>query len=132
MPENKELASQMPDGGWAKAAAMMSPEKLAEAKEAVDLWKAQEELKKAGVLPEEEEGEGEGEEDAWETWLDGLITKFGVGMAVLIGVMAVVFMYVMPAMGYGMGTAATAPMGTAATWERQPQGVGQAPDIAGG
>ena len=98
----------MPDGGWAKAAAMMSPEKLAEAKEAVDLWKAQKELKEQGLLPEDdeegEEGEGE-EEDAWEKWLDGMITKFGAAMAVLMGVVAVVVMIVRPAMGYGMGEA---------------------------
>ena len=51
-PEGKELARQMPDGAWAKAAANLTPEAIQEAKEAVELHKAREELKKAGLLPE--------------------------------------------------------------------------------
>jgi hypothetical protein len=89
IPESKELAAQMPDGGWAKAAANLTPEAIEQAKAAVELHRAREELKKQGLLEEEEE-EGE-EEDGWEAWLDAMLTKFALVLAVLIGLCAAFF-----------------------------------------
>ena len=66
----------------------MSPEKIEEAKQAVALHKAQEELRKQGLLPEEGEGE-EDEGDEWEVWFDRVITRVAIGVAgvaVLVGV----------------------------------------------
>jgi hypothetical protein len=111
--ENKELASQMPDTAWQKHMANMSPEALQTARDAVKLHKAREQLKKEGVdVPPLEELEGEvhetgkvrtgdtdgwgdgdvdvDEESPWEAWLDRMITRCGIAIAVLIAVVAAV------------------------------------------
>ena len=84
--ENKELASQMEDGAWQKHLANMSPEKIEEAKQAVALHKAQEELRAQGLWPPEgegEEGDGEEEGDEMEAWFDKVITYVAVAVALL-------------------------------------------------
>ena len=103
IPENKELAQQMPDGGWAKAASMMTPEHIENAKAAVELHKAREALKKEGLLPEEDELEGEEEDaDGWEAWFDRMLTKFGLVVGAVVALTAVVA-YVSPgALGVGL------------------------------
>lgn len=87
--ENQELASQMPDDAWQKYAANMTPEKIEEAKQAVELHKAQEELRKQGLLPQEEDEPTE-EELAYEEYLDGLVTKFAIGLALFVLLFAAV------------------------------------------
>lgn len=78
----------------------MSPEKIEEAKQAVELYKAEEELKKKGVIPPdgdisslvEQEGLEEGEEDteAWEVWLDKAITYVGFGVLAILGLVTAI------------------------------------------
>ena len=77
----------------------MGPEKLAEAKAAVDLHKRQQARKAAGLPEEEPEeeaarllGEGEGEEeeeDAWEAAFDKWITRIAAGAGVVVLIVAV-------------------------------------------
>ena len=87
-------------GAWQKALAHMSPEQLETSRKAVELHKAQEELRRQGVdvdkamadlrmlHGEGEEGEGEGEEE--ETRLDRFITYAALVFAVIAVVVALV------------------------------------------
>ena len=86
-------------GCWQKHLANMSDEKIAEAREAVQLYKEQEELRKQGLLPPEgEEGEGEEEADAMEAMLDKAITYIAIGVGV---VAAAAIFYVGVTTGFG-------------------------------
>ena len=79
----------MPDGGWAKAASSLTPEHIENAKAAIELHKAQMELKKQGLLPPDDGEEGEGEEgDEWEDWFDRVIGKSALVVVVVAGLAA--------------------------------------------
>ena len=94
MPDGaKELCQQMPDGGWAKALANMSPEDLKAAKEAVDLYKAREKLKEEGLLPPEDDAgeEGAEDEDAMEAALDKWLTRISLGVLAVAVLTALTF-----------------------------------------
>ena len=85
--ENRELASQMEDGAWQKHMANMTPEAIEEAKQAVALHKAREELRAQGLLPEEDEGEED--EDDLESKFDRIITYVAVFVAAAALIVAV-------------------------------------------
>ena len=98
--ENRELASQMPDGAWQKHLAHMSSEELQAAKDAVALHKAQEEHRRQNPPPDAAalglEGDEDDEISDFEAKFDRAITWVALAVLFVAVVAALGAPYIFP------------------------------------